>query len=101
MKLTNAINEIDGEIVIGDAMTQEAESTDSELKLKSISVVEQGVTNTEIKPEVSFYIQQYTCESGHIAKIIIPDNATEDDLLGFRDMLNIALKRKFKLKIEE
>lgn len=101
MKLTNAINEIDGEIVIGDTMTQEAESTDSELKLKSISVVEQGVTNTEIKPEVSFYIQQYTCESGQIAKIIIPDNATEDDLLGFRDMLNIALKRKFKLKIEE
>ena len=101
MKLINAINEIDGEIVIGDTMTQETESIDRESMLQSNNVVEQERTNTEIKSEVSFYIQQYTCESGQIAKIIIPDNATEDDLLGFRDMLNIALKRKFKLKLEE
>lgn len=53
------------------------------------------------KEITTLYIQQYACESGQIAKIIIPDNATEDDLLGFRDMLNVALKRKFKLKIEE
>ena len=101
MKLINAINEIDGEIVPGDTMNQETESADSELMLKPINSVVQERANTEMKPEISFYIQQYTCESGQIAKIIIPENATEDDLLGFRDMLNIALKRKFKLKIEE
>ena len=101
MKLINSINEIDGEIVPGDTMNQETKAVDSELMPKSIISVEQEGVNTEVKSEMSFYIQQYTCESGQIAKIIIPDNATEDDLLGFRDMLNIALKRKFKLKIEE
>ena len=101
MKLINSINEIDGEIVPGDTMNQETKAVDSELMPKSIISVEQEGANTEVKSEMSFYIQQYTCESGQIAKIIIPDNATEDDLLGFRDMLNIALKRKFKLKIEE
>ena len=101
MKLINSINEIDGEIVPGDTMNQETKDVDSELMPKSIISVEQEGANTEVKSEMSFYIQQYTCESGQIAKIIIPDNATEDDLLGFRDMLNIALKRKFKLKIEE
>lgn len=50
--------------------------------------------------EAPFYVQQYTCESGKIAKIIIPEDATEDDLLGFRDMLNIALRRKFKIKAD-
>ena len=50
--------------------------------------------------DTTFFVQQYTCESGKIAKFIIPEDATEDDLLGFRDILNIALKRKFKLKKE-
>ena len=51
-------------------------------------------------PETGYYIQSYTCESGKTAKLIIPENATADDLLAFSDMLNIVLKRKFKLKID-
>ena len=51
--------------------------------------------------DTTFFVQQYTCESGKIAKFIIPEDATEDDLLGFRDILSIALKRKFKLKLDD
>lgn len=36
-----------------------------------------------------------------MAKIIIPENASKDDLLALRDMLDIVLKRKFKLKNED
>ena len=101
MKLTNSIIENDGDIAIGDTTMQEAKSTNSESMPKSNEFVEQEHTDNEKKHEITFYIQQYTCESGQIAKIIIPDNATEDDLLGFRDMLNIALKRKFKLNLDQ
>ncbi len=101
MKLTNSIIESDGDIVIGDTPMQEAKAARSESMPKSNDFVGQEHSGNEIKSEISFYIQQYTCESGQIAKIIIPDNATEDDLLGFRDMLNIALKRKFKLNLDQ
>mgnify|MGYP001074251118 CR=1 FL=1 len=52
-------------------------------------------------PEKEYYIQSYTCESGKAAKFIIPEDATEDDLLAFCDMLDIVLKRKFKIKMAE
>ena len=99
MKLINSINENDGEIAVCDTTTHEMISNNIKTELKSIDEVEQERIKSEMKPEISFYIQQYTCESGQIAKIVIPENATEDDLLGFRDMLNIALKRKFKLEM--
>ena len=45
---------------------------------------------------MNVHIQQYTCENGNIAKIIIPDDATEDDLKGIREMLDVVISRHFK-----
>ena len=105
MKRINMIAEIDGNIVLSDLPdntymadtvgTENVENTSPALRTTQVA------NDTEPKTEQTFYVQQYTCESGQIAKIMIPENASEDDLLGFRDMLNIALKRKFKLKIDD
>ena len=48
-----------------------------------------------------YYIQPYTCENGEIAKIIIPVDATQDDLKGIREMLGVVIKRHFKVKSKE
>ena len=47
------------------------------------------------------YIEQpYVCESGKTAKIVIPIDATNDDVYALRDLLEIIMKRKFKMKID-
>ena len=48
-----------------------------------------------------YYITQYTCENRTIAKIMIPVDATQDDLKGIREMLDVVIKRHFKVKSEE
>ena len=45
---------------------------------------------------MNYFIQSYTCESGAIGKIIIPENATEDDLLAFKDFLDIIIRERLK-----
>ena len=45
---------------------------------------------------MNYFIQSYTCESGAIGKIIIPDNATKDDLLAFKDFLDIIVRERLK-----
>lgn len=47
---------------------------------------------TELKPYVR---QDYTCENGELAQIIIPRKATKDDLCALMEMLEILIKRKF------
>lgn len=100
LKMLGAVKEEDGKIMIGD-LASDYVSPDNEQN----NSVNDNIASVE-KPqpipekESSVFVQQYTCESGQIAKIIIPESATKDDLLGFRDMLNIALKRKFKLTEE-
>lgn len=47
-----------------------------------------------------YYIQQYTCENSTIAKIMIPQDATKDDLKGIREMLDVVIKRHFKAENE-
>lgn len=102
MKITEMISENNGYVTLSDGKSANV------IRLKEENYeVEQPSSNVEQLPltavdkkngeETTFFIQQYTCESGKIAKIVIPEDATEDDLLGFRDMLNIALKRKFKI----
>lgn len=47
------------------------------------------------------YIQQnYETESGKLAQIIIPKDATQDDLAAISDMLTILIKRRFKTNVE-
>ena len=47
-----------------------------------------------------YYIQTYTCENKTIAKIMIPVDATQDDLKGIREMLDVVIKRHFKVESE-
>ena len=48
-----------------------------------------------------YYIQTYTCENRTTAKIMIPHDATKDDLKGIREMLDVVIKRHFKVESEE
>lgn len=43
---------------------------------------------------------EYTCENGMYIALIIPSIATENDLLGFREMVDVILKRTYKVKEE-
>jgi len=52
----------------------------------------------EKKPYIA---QDYTCENGELAQIIIPRSATKDDLCALSEILKIIMKRKFKVKIDE
>ena len=45
---------------------------------------------------MNYFVQLYTCESGAIGKIIIPEDATEDDLLAFKDFLDIVVRERLK-----
>ena len=100
-KTAGVIDEDNGNIVIGGVrLSPITDDTHSSIDINVMKETEQVLTieTEESVLNPSFYIQQYTCESGQIAKIIIPENATEDDLLGFRDMVDIAMRRKFKIK---
>lgn len=58
-------------------------------------------TTLKPKPIEKDYIQQnYETESGKLAQIIIPKDATQDDLAAISDMLTILIKRRFKTDIK-
>lgn len=106
LKLTKLIDERDGVIVEGTKIA--GILNDGVVVKKSgieSNVMDSGKEETIVKEsqvsEIQYYMQSYTCESGKIAKFIIPEDATEDDLLAFNDMLTIVLKRKFKIKFSE
>lgn len=44
----------------------------------------------------SYVRHDYTCDNGQLAQIIIPREATKDDLCALREMLEVLIKRKFK-----
>jgi len=44
---------------------------------------------------------QYTCHDGNIAKILIPNNVTEDDLRGLYELLQVVAVRRFGLDLTE
>lgn len=41
---------------------------------------------------MNYFVQLYTCESGAIGRIIIPEDATEDDLLALKEVLDIVVR---------
>lgn len=61
-----------------------------------VSVTEKLATNQENE----YIVQTYPVESGKVAKIVIPIDSTEDDLYAIRDLLEVIMKRKFKIKIQ-
>ena len=96
------IEENDGMIVSGKSNAIEesviSEKTQNAVEIKNQEIKKVDSSIKEINSfEAGYYIQSYTCESGKLAKIIIPEDATEDDLFALEDMLKIVLKRKFKL----
>lgn len=105
LKIACKIEEKDGKIRIVNNYNKRQSTVEREEKLepvKAVTEVKSENYNSNIcASEEGFYVQSYTCESGKLAKFIIPNGATEDDLLGFYDLLNIVLKRKFKVKIVE
>ena len=38
------------------------------------------------------YVQNYTCENGQLARLVIPEDATKNDLMGLKELLEIILK---------
>lgn len=44
---------------------------------------------------------KYTCENGTLISLSIPEPITDDDLKGFREMVDVILKRVYKLKEDE
>ena len=42
------------------------------------------------------HIQTYTCENGARAKFIIPENASKDDLLALKKIVNEIIEQKVK-----
>lgn len=105
LKLTQLIEEKDGLIVAGrgdltnGSMSKASLSQNETDKCMPVDKRSDTFVKDSLAVETGYYIQTYTCESGKAAKFIIPEDATEDDLLAFSDMLNIVLKRKFKIKI--
>lgn len=58
---------------------------------------------TEIKAYDSssdYIIQKIPVESGKLAQIIVPVDSTEDDILLIKDMFDVLLRRKFKIKFD-
>lgn len=105
LKLSQLIEEKEGMIVTGNGNTkplglQKTIFPEENLKVAEVVNKKNESTNRENASfETGYYIQSYTCETGKTAKFIIPEDATEDDLLAFSDMLDIVLKRKFKIKV--
>lgn len=106
LKITQKIDEYDGKIKAGTrhakgkVMVENSEHIEENTQVETVKRREDSVKHVLI-PEAGYYVQAYTCESGKAAKFIIPEDATKDDLLAFYDMLNIVLKRKFKIEITE
>ena len=49
------------------------------------------------KREEKPYIRiDYHCDKGMLAQIIIPKNATPDDLSALRELLEVIIKRRYK-----
>ena len=51
--------------------------------------------DNELKPYIR---QDYPCEKGKLAQIIIPKDATKADLCVLRGILELLIKRRFKEK---
>lgn len=86
----------------------ESQEEQSDTKGRSNDIVESPTAATstiesasKAKSVEKDYIQQnYETESGKLAQIIIPKDATQDDLAAINDMLAILIRRRFKKDIQ-
>lgn len=99
-----------GILCYSDAMEPEQPNASQQVEPESQAnigtdvVTEKPVAATStvapIANEADYITQSIPCENGKVAKIAIPIDATEDDLYLIHDMLNVVLRRKFKLQID-
>ena len=73
------------------ATEQEEACTTESLALTAVDTTKPSSIESE------YITQSIPTQSGKVAKIIIPIDAQEDDLYMIKDMLDVILKRKFKL----
>lgn len=102
-KLIGVIEEHEGKCV---AKKEEEVNSDSEIHNKNevsfsndIDLKNSVSENTPPKDDKMYVTQPYICESGKEAKIIVPTDATDDDMFALRDLLEIMMKRKFKIDV--
>lgn len=80
------------------SVTEDADVSEHVIASPTPSPVAQ-VVQVPVPGEADYITQAIPFVSGKIARFIIPVDATEDDLLLLHDMLDVLLKRKFKLDI--
>lgn len=84
----------DSEISTSNDTQEIAQNDISEDTIKTIQQTD-GIRN--VSNEAEYITQSIPTQSGKVAKIIIPIDAEEEDLYMIKDMLDVILKRKFKL----
>ena len=62
----------------------------------NLSMMREAQRAVALKKQTSYVRHDYTCDNGELAQIIIPREATKDDLCALREMLEVLIKRKFK-----
>lgn len=77
--------------------TTNALDDDSDSIAEDAPIVVQERKQTIQSDDADYITQSIPTQSGKVAKIIIPIDAAEDDLYMIKDMLDVVLKRKFKL----
>ncbi len=106
-KMLSLVEEKDGNLVIGMEKKNIVVGACTKIENNNLSIKQQKVSDVTEKakenvfPEKEYFIHSYTFENGKVAKIIIPENASKYDLLALRDMLDVILRRKFKLRDED
>lgn len=110
-KLIGLVEEHDGKIVALKVKPEDDVGVIANISQKSnvLGEIQQGYsvskdfkisTENVVESKDEYVTQPYICESGKTAKIIIPIDATEDDVYALRDLLEIIMKRKFKMNID-
>ena len=105
LKIVNMIEEYDGKISIVQGKEKEArneENTEYTEKDDTAAMREKGTVKEGAEDVLEdYFIQPYTCKSGKTAKLIIPADASKDDLLLIKDLLLLLMKRKYKIDSTE
>ncbi len=101
------------DLIRGGVLCYKLEDAESQETIETLNVEEEKTNVINEIPSIpSTYVgtpgednihdyitQTYPVESGKAAKIVIPVDSTEDDLWAIRDMLDIIMKRKFKINL--
>ena len=63
------------------------------MRLSDIREAQRAVA---LQKQTSYVRHDYTCDNGKLAQIIIPREATKDDLCALREILEVLIERRFK-----